>query len=223
VARATTHRKNGRSSFVVVLVLLILVAAGGVAFFLFRNDTTSNAQEHPPGSPTITVPSSVAAPTINFRLKQVTPTSIGNPGSKTDEASQKAANDVTDALAQFYEQAFLTKDNWSQADYAAAWASVVEESRAAAQRDVDLLTLGKDAPSTYSSVSFDNGDVSVQVLLDENAQPKSAIASVHFSAEASKKDGGRTAVRSVGRYFLRPEGGKWMIYGYQIRRKDKQA
>ncbi len=221
MARAT-HRKNGRSSFVVVLVLVIVVAAGGVAFFLFRNDTASNAQEHPQGSPTITVPSSVAAATINFHLKQVTPTTIGNPGSKTDASSQKAATDVKDALAQFYEQAFLTKDNWSQADYAAAWASLVPESRAAAQRDVDLLTLGKDAPSTYSSVAFDSGDVSVQVLLDENAQPKSAIASVHFNAEAKQKDGGSTAVRSVGRYLLRPEGDKWMIYGYQVRRKDKQ-
>jgi hypothetical protein len=221
VARAT-HRKNGRSSFVVVLVLVIVVAAGGVAFFLFRNDTAGNAQEHHQGSPTITVPSSVAPATINFRLKQVTPTTIGNPGSKTDASSQTAANDVKDALAQFYEQAFLTKDNWSQADYAAAWASIVPESRAAAQRDVDLLTLGKDAPSTYSSVAFGSGDVSVQVLLDENAQPKSAIASVHFNAEAKQKDGGSTAVRSVGRYFLRPEGDKWMIYGYQIRRKDKQ-
>ena len=221
MARAT-HRKNGRSSFVVVLVLVIVVAAGGVAFFLFRNDTAGNAQEHHQGSPTITVPSSVAPATINFRLKQVTPTTIGNPGSKTDASSQTAANDVKDALAQFYEQAFLTKDNWSQADYAAAWASIVPESRAAAQRDVDLLTLGKDAPSTYSSVAFGSGDVSVQVLLDENAQPKSAIASVHFNAEAKQKDGGSTAVRSVGRYFLRPEGDKWMIYGYQIRRKDKQ-
>jgi hypothetical protein len=221
VARAT-HRKTGRSSFVVGLVLLIVVAGGGVAFFLLRNDTAGNAQEPPPGSPTITVPTSVAAPTINFRLKQMTPTTIGNPGSQTDESSQKAASDVEKALAQFYEQAFLTKDNWDQADYSAAWASVVEESRAAAQRDVDLLTLGKDAPNTYSSVAFDNGDVSVQVLLDDNAQPKSAIASVHFSAEAKQKDGGTTAVRSIGRYFLRPEGDKWMIYGYQIRRKDKQ-
>jgi hypothetical protein len=221
VARAT-HRKTGRSSFVVGLVLLIVVAGGGVAFFLLRNDTAGNAQEPPPGSPTITVPTSVAAPTINFRLKQMTPTTIGNPGSQTDESSQKAANDVEKALAQFYEQAFLTKDNWDQADYSAAWASVVEESRAAAQRDVDLLTLGKDAPNTYASVAFDNGDVSVQVLLDDNAQPKSAIASVHFSAEAKQKDGGTTAVRSIGRYFLRPEGDKWMIYGYQIRRKDKQ-
>ncbi|MFL5767410.1 MAG: hypothetical protein ACJ758_06140 [Actinomycetota bacterium] len=221
MARAT-HRKNGRSSFVVVLVLLIVVAAGGVAFFLLRNDTASNAQEHTAGTPTIAVPSSVAAATINFHLKQVTPTTIGTPASKADESSQKAANDVTDSLAQFYEQAFLTKDNWDQADYSAAWASVVEESRAAAQHDENLLTLGKDAPNTYSSVAFDNGDVSVQVLLDDNAQPKSAIASVHFNAEAKQKDGGTTAVRSVGRYFLRPEGGRWMIYGYQIRRKDKQ-
>ena len=221
MARAT-HRKTGRSSFVVGLVLLVVVAGGGVAFFLLRNDTAGNAQEPPPGSPTITVPTSVAAPTINFRLKQVTPTTIGNPGSQTGASSQKAANDVENALAQFYEQAFLTKDNWDQADYAAAWASVVPESRAAAQRDVNLLTLGKDAPSTYSSVAFGNGDVSVQVLLDENAQPKSAIASVHFNAEAKQTDGGTTAVRSVGRYFLRPEGDMWMIYGYQIRRKDKQ-
>jgi hypothetical protein len=221
VARAT-HRKTGRSSFVVGLVLLVVVAGGGVAFFLFRNDTAGNAQEPPPGSPTITVPSSVAAPTIDFRLKQVTPTTIGNPPAQTGESSQKAANDVTKALAQFYEQAFLTKDNWDQADYAAAWASVVPESRAAAQRDVDLLTLGKDAPSTYSSVAFGTGDVSVQVLLDDNAQPKSAIASVHFNANAKEKNGSTRAVRSVGRYFLRPEGDKWMIYGYQIRRKDKQ-
>jgi len=220
VARAT-HRRSGRSSFVVVLVLLIVVAGGGVAFFLLRNDQAGNAEEHAPGSPTITVPSSVAAATINFHLKQVTPTSIGTPGQQADQSSQKAADDVTDALAQFYEQAFLTKDNWNQADYAAAWASVVPESRAAAQRDEDLLTLGKDAPSTFSSVSFDNGDVSVQVLLDENSQPRSAIAAVHFNAEAADQDGSTTAVRSVGRYFLRPEGDRWMIYGYQIRRKDK--
>jgi hypothetical protein len=206
-----------------VLVVLIVVVGGGVAFFLLRNDTAGNAQEPSAGgSPTISVPSNVAAPTINFHLKQVTPTTIGAPGSDVDQASQKASQDVTQALAQFYEQAFLTKANWSKADYAPAWASVVAESRNAAQRDEDLLTLGKDAPNQYSTVAFDNGDVSVQLLLDENSQPKSAIASVHFNATAKDKDGSTTAVRSVGRYFLRPEGSKWMIYGYQVRRKDKQ-
>jgi hypothetical protein len=220
VARAT-HRKTGRSSFVVMAVLLVVVAGGAVAFFLLRNDTAGNAQT-PQGTPTIPVPSSVAAATINFHLKQVTPTTIGSPGSKTDQSSQKAAQDVTKSLAQFYEQAFLTKDNWDQANYGGAWASVVPESRAAAQRDENLLTLGKDAPSTYSSVAFDSGDVSVQVLLDDNAHPQSAIASVHFNASAKEQSGSTMAVRSVGRYFLRPEGDKWMIYGYQIRRKDKQ-
>jgi hypothetical protein len=207
----------------VAVVVLVVVAGGGVAFFLIRNDQAGNAQDRPGSSPTISVPPSVAAATINFHLKQVTPTTIGNPGAKADASSTKAADDVDKALAQFYEQAFLTKDNWDQADYSPAWASVVPESRAAAQHDEDLLTLGKDAPSTYSSVAFDNGDVSVQLLLDENSQPKSAIASVHFNANAKEQSGGTTAVRSVGRYFLRPEGDKWMIYGYQIRRKDKQS
>jgi hypothetical protein len=221
VARAT-HRRSGRMSFAVVLVLLILVAGGGVAFFLLRNDTAGNAQEHAAGSPTMTVPSNVARASIDFKLKQVTPTTIGNPGQQTSQSSEDAAKDVENSLAQFYDQAFLTKDNWDRADYSAAWASIVPESRAAAQKDEDLLTLGKSAPSTFSSVAFDGADVRVQVLLDGNSQPRSAIASVHFNATAKEKSGSSMAVRSVGRYFLRPESGTWMIYGYQIRRKDKQ-
>ena len=124
---------------------------------------------------------------------------------------------------QFYDQAFLTKSNWSSANYDPAWASFVAESRSAATKNESLLTLGKDAPSTYSAVGFDNGDVSVQVLLDQNSQPKSAIAAVHFNATAKDQNGSTTAVRSVGRYFLRPEGDRWVIYGYQVRRKDKQS
>ena len=64
--------------------------------------------------------------------------------------------------------------------------------------------------------------MSVQVLLDGNSQPKSAIASVHFNATAKETSGSTMAVRSVGRYFLQPEGDTWSIYGYQVRRKDKQ-
>ena len=198
-----------------MLVLLVFVAGGGVAFFLIRNDTASKADTP------LSVPSSVEPASIQFKLKQVTPTTIGPPG-KIDQPMQQAAQGVESALAQFYDQAFLTKKNWQKADYAPAWASIVPESRAAAVKDENLLTLGKGAPGTFSQVAFDGGDVSVQVLLDQNSQPKSAIAAVHFSATAKEQNGSTMAVRSVGRYFLRPEGDRWVIFGYQVRRKDKQ-
>ena len=200
-----------------MLFLLVLVAGGGVGFFLVRNDTASRADEQPGGIPT----SVAAASIVNLKIKQVTPTTIGPPG-QVDGPSEAAAKGVERALSQFYEQAFIVKSNWDQANYAPAWASFLPESRAAAARDENLLTLGKDAPSTYSQVGFDNGDVSVQVLLDGNSQPKSAIASVHFNATAKETSGSTMAVRSVGRYFLQPEGDTWSIYGYQVRRKDKQ-
>jgi hypothetical protein len=216
VARAT-HRKTGRTSFWVVVGVLAVAVIGAGGYLLLNPTSDPTNPDGPQGETT----PSVAPAKIDFRLKQVTSSTIGTP-SGTDTAQQKAATGVQAALAQFYEQAFLIKANWDKANYAPAWASFVPESRQAATQDENLLTLGKDAPGTFSSVGYDSGDVSVQVLVDQQSQPKSAIAAVHFNATAHEQSGGTMTVRSVGRYFLRPEGDRWEIYGYQIRRKDKQ-
>jgi hypothetical protein len=220
VARST-HRKRGRTSFWVVVGILVIAVIGAGGYLLISSNSDSpDADGHTGGSKGEETPS-VAAATIDLRLKGVTSSTIGTPDG-TDAAQQKAARGVRAALAQFYEQAFLVKGNWDEANYTPAFASFVPESRQAATQDENLLTLGKDAPTTFSSVGYDNGDVSVQVLVDEQSQPKSAIAAVHFNATAQEQNGGTMAVRSVGHYFLRPEGDRWEIYGYQIRRKDKQ-
>jgi hypothetical protein len=201
----------------VFVSLLVLVAIGAGGYFVFLNNPTTDASE---GGPTTGSTSPIPAAKIDFRLKQVSSATIGSP-KDPEKPAGKAAEGVRAALAQYYEQAFLMKNNWSSASYAPAWASFVPESRQAATQDENLLTLGKEAPDTFSSVGFDSGDVSVQVLVDEQSKPQSAIAGVHFNATAKEQSGGTMAVRMVGRFFLRPEGDGWEIYGYQVRRKDK--
>jgi hypothetical protein len=202
----------------VVVVVLVIGGAGTGAYFLLQKDSGSTGS----GSTTpIAVPTDVPEASIDFDLKQVTASTIGSPRDP-DGPAEKAAEGVRDSLAQYFEQAFLTQENWDKADYAAAWASFVPESRQAAASDESLLTLGPEAPGTYSAVGFDKGDVTVEVLVDQQGKPRSAIAGVHFNATAKEQGGGTMAVRSVGRYFLRPEGPDWSIYGYQVRRKDKE-
>ena len=139
---------------------------------------------------------------------------------KLKPAAQSAAKAVTTVLDTLYANAFLAPGNWQDGSYDDVWASFDPKASAAAQQDLETLTAGAAAGDTYSDIQPSRGTVKISVLMDAKGQPQTASATLVFSANATKKAGGTTLLRSEAHYFLQRFGSAWKVVSFQVKRTD---
>lgn len=135
-------------------------------------------------------------------------------------ADQTAA-DVRALMQDYFQAAFVNPSVWRSGDYAEAWKTMTPEAAAAAERHVDVLTLGPDAGEAYSSLEPQPSLFGLRLLTDRHGKPAAAVGLVTFTAEAVRADGSpETIVRDV-RFTLEPTGKGWRITGFQAAAADR--
>lgn len=161
-------------------------------------------------------------PDFAFQTTKVVPipTVDGAKLAKLKPAAQTAAKAASTALDTLYSNAFLAPGNWQDGSYDDVLASFDEKSSAAAAKDLETLTAGASAGDTYSDIQPSRGVVKYSVLLDAKGQPQTVSATVLFAANATKKGGGTTLLRSEAHYFLQRVGSTWKVVSFQVKRAD---
>lgn len=195
-----------------IVVPAVLIVAGAAAFFALRGgraDSIFGGRNETIPKLELTTAKAVAVPTT------------ATPSKKLKAPASAVAKDVTDAMDALYTAAFLDPGNWRDGSYEDVWAMFEEGARAAAEKEVQVLTLGAEAGDTYESVGEPMGKVEVKVLMSKNDRPATAVATVVFTATAAGEDGTQTQIVSKGQYFLERVSGAWTIYSYSVRRQDQ--
>ena len=130
-----------------------------------------------------------------------------------------AATQIERTLDTLYYAAFLDPAAWQSGHYDAAWRLFAPNARAGARHQERTLTLGPAAGSLYDSIAPGRNGLFIRVLLDPAGRPRTAAVSVLFTAKATARAGGTTAITSTGQYFLAPAGRHaWTISGYAVKR-----
>ena len=199
----------------------VLVVLGAVAFFVFRGKDTGTAAVS-------------TSPVAGFQFVDVKSepiaTTAGADQKKTTKAALPIASLVTQQLNTLYGQGFLNPADWQQNKYDSALVVFDDGALTEAQQQLDVLTAGTTAGSTYSSITFvktgsgsNQASLKVQVLLDKANRPVSAVGIVKFSATAKGKDGSTVILKSQGQYIFRDIGGTWKVVSFNVTRDDQQV
>ncbi len=160
-------------------------------------------------------------PSFAFTLTKSVPVSI-----KTAKVQQlagpaaQAASAVSKTMTDLYTEAFLDPSNWHAGSYDSVWSLFDGGATAAAQKSAETLTAGAGAGGSYETIEPSTGTLAVKVLLDRNDQPGTAVAIVRFAADATAKDGTVRALVSSGQFYLHPTPGGWIIYSFEVDRRD---
>jgi hypothetical protein len=217
----------GAAVAVAGLVVGIVVGLGG------HGERPRPVRRFPAASPTVT-PTPAAtrstsapakAPAFDFRVLKFTPVR-GSPRTRVKvvrERTRGAVRHIRDELGRMYRLAFLDPADWQHDRYGRAFRFFAGEARTAALRHATLLTLGPDAGRRFERVASARGTLKIRVLLDRGGHPFTAVATADFRARAVRTAGGATLVHSLGSYFLRPSRHGWLIFGFQVHRKDRSA
>lgn len=198
----------------------VLVVLGVVAFLVFGGKDAA--------------PSVSSSPVSGFLFADVKIEAVTTaPGADQKKATKTAApiaTLVTNQLNTLYGGGFLNTANWQQGKYDSALVVFDDGALNEAQQQLDVLTAGTAAGSTYSSITFaadgstpNHAQLKVQVLLDKTNKPVSAVGIVKFSATAAGKDGSTVILDSQGQFIFRDIGGTWKIVSFNVKRNDQQA
>jgi hypothetical protein len=221
---------------VLVAIAAVLVVAGLVVGLVLAlgggHGTTTGASPAPnrtTPTPTPTLRPTAAlpprAPSFDFRVLKSTPVrgSSRTRIKKVRHTTRRAVQNIRDDLGRMYRLAFLVPADWQHDRYGPAFQLFAGTARSTARAHPTLLTLGPDAGKRFSRVASASGTLKIRVLLDRGGHPFTAVATADFRARAVRTAGGATLVHSLGSYFLRPSKHGWLIFGFQVRRKDHPA
>jgi hypothetical protein len=184
-------------------VILALGAIGAGAWFLFLRE----------GAP-IPLTEEARTPDFSFELIRIKGDS---PAGKIDgEDLQDQAEAVKETIDALYVAGYVDPEKWEGGRFPEALDQFADNARRQAKRDLDQFTLGRDAQE-ISTVRPINGRLSVEFLTDDDQNPIGAVATTVFAANAMLISGGPAAVQHDATYYLRPEGDRWAIIGYDVR------
>ncbi len=125
-----------------------------------------------------------------------------------------AAEKVRETMTAMYAAAFVDLSQ-REAGYPGVLDAFMRETRDQARRDLDRLTLGRDARD-LDTVHPDDARIVVQFLRNENGTPVAAIANMRFEA-IGYGDGLEVPIRHGGDYDLRLVDKRWLVSGYDVR------
>jgi hypothetical protein len=153
-------------------------------------------------------------PDFSFELIRVKGDSpAGNMDGDDLQVEAEAVRETMDAL---YVAGYVDPEKWEEGAFPEVLDQFAESARRQAERDLDQFTLGQDAQG-ISSVRPVNGRLDVEFLADGEQTPIGAVARALFAANATLKSGGPAAIQHEGTYYMRPDGDRWLIIGYDVR------
>jgi hypothetical protein len=203
--RGGAHRQRGggRRAVAIVLGLLVLGAAGaGAWYFLLREGAPIQLgeSEHP-------------VPEFSFDLSRVNGTAPG--GEVPSREVEAAADGIRGTLDAMYVAGFVDPEKWEGGAFPEVLEQFTETAADRASGELQQFTLG-DEVAQVAFVEPALGVLKVRVLLDGDGQPVGGVATARFVADGQLDGGGPMHVIHRGTYYLLPDGGRWMISGYDV-------
>jgi hypothetical protein len=213
VARASKKKRRPLAVFVVPVVLVAL----GVGLLLMLGGGTD-------AIPIIGGGPDNSVPPFDFKEKKAVGIATTEEFDKEAIAAQAAqvGTEVTPTIDDLFTNAFLDPTNWRDGDYEEVFSAFAPVSVAAAQQQVDTITLGTTAGDVFDTVAPDKGSLEYRVLFDQDGNPYSVVARYKFYATAERKDGTYLAIVSHGQLFLQDLDG-WKITSFSVIRADREA
>jgi hypothetical protein len=176
---------------------------GTGAWFLFLRE----------GAP-IPLTESAEVPDFSFELVRVKGDSPA--GNIDGDELQDQADSVKETIDALYVAGYVDPSKWEGGTFPEVLDQFAEGARRQAERDLDQFTLGQDA-NQIDVVRPINGRLDVEFVADGDQSPIGAVATTVFAANATLNDGGPAAIQHDATYYLQPDGGRWLIIGYDVR------
>ncbi len=194
-----------------------MLAIGAVAL-LTRNDDAVRSL-HPSVDGTTETDDVAATPAFRFTAtRKVVPTSGGRIKRRQREASERAEVAARTILDDLYTQGFLDPANWTQGQYADAFAGFARGARERAEARPGLLTAGERAGARYEQILPVGGRIETRVLVARGGRPTLLLSFVRFSAVAEGPE--PVTFRSTGQFFFERIRGSWKIVSFHVTRAD---
>jgi hypothetical protein len=211
--KTDTRSKVARRRAIVGGVLVLAIVGGG-AYLASRGGD---------GVMGIIGGSQTPTPDLTFKVVKVIPQTTTKTRPKdVADAVQPVADKVATALDTLYTGSYVDPAVWSRGRYADVFGDVMDEAAAEqALAQLDALTLGPDAGTTYDFVEPGRGTIAIRVLTGADDKPVQAIASVVFGARAGLDDDTYTKISSTGEYFFRKLDGEWRIFSFRVDHREK--
>jgi hypothetical protein len=205
VARGAHRNGRGdRRALGILATILILGAVAAGAWFLFFRE----------GAP---IPIDIGDPdTPEFTFELIRVKGDSPDGRVDGDSLQDEAEAVRETLDALYIAGYIDPDKWKNGRFPEALDQFAPSTRRQARRDIDQFTLGSDAKE-INSVEPINGRLEVEFLADRKQTAVGAVAETVFAANGTLRAGGPMAVQHDGTYYLRPDGDRWLIIGYDVR------
>lgn len=136
-------------------------------------------------------------------------------------AAQAPATAVTQQLDDLYTAAFLDPGNWMDGEYDDVLEFFSEDSRDAAEAQLDVLTAGPAAGDAFESIKPMPSTLKVHVLLDPSRVPHSVEGSARFVARGTGADG-QVEMISKGQFVFEKVDGEWLVVSFSVQRSDEE-
>lgn len=212
VERASAKKKR-RTPILLIVVPIVLVAVAALVILLLQGGDVPilGDEDEPVPEFDFTVRRSVAiATTADADVQALAPD------------AEAVASEITPTIDDLYTNAFIDPSKWRSGDYEEVFAAFADEAAAAAEQNVDTLTLGATAGDDFESLDPRKGFVSYEVLFDRDGNPDTAVVSVRFTALGERTDGTFVRIVSEGQYFLQEIDG-WEITAFDVTRSDEET
>lgn len=205
-------KKKRRTPILLIVVPIVLVAAALVILLLQGGEVPILGGEEKP------------VPAFDFTVKRSVAVATAADGDVQALAPEAEAvgTEITPTIDDLYTNAFIDPSNWESGDYEEAFAAFTPDAAAAAEQNLDSLTLGATAGDDFESVDPGKGVLSYEVLFDLDGNPDTAVVSVRFTALGERTDGTFVQIVSEGQYFLRDLDG-WQITAFDVTRSDEET
>jgi hypothetical protein len=185
-----------------VLGLLVLGAIGaGAWWFLLRDGSLQIGESDRP------------VPDFSFDLSKVNGTAPGGDVSAQDV--EAAAEGIRETLDDMYVAGFVDPAKWEEGTFPEVLEQFTEPAAERASGELHQFTLGNEV-ARVAFVEPALGVLKIRVLLDGDSEPIGGVATARFVADGQIDGGGPMFVIHRGTYYLQPDGGRWMIGGYEV-------
>jgi hypothetical protein len=196
----------------VAVLVVILLTRGGPSPAPGRSRASPSSSSSP--SPTKSRPPAVA----RFELIQLSSASGSRHPrhSKIRLRARATALRIKAVIARLYTYGFLD----TRRPASRMLGLFVGDARRRARTHPQVITLGTRA-RRLRGLREQHSTLMVRTLFSPQNHPLTALAVARFRASGRTRGGARLLVRSTGSFFLRPGRHGWVIYGFEIRRRDR--
>jgi hypothetical protein len=212
VERAEEKKQRRAPIALIVVPIVVVVVAALVILFLQGGDVPVIGGDDEP------------VPEFDFTVKRAhaIPTSPDADVTALATEAETVGSEITPTIDNLYTNAFIDPANWREGDYEEAFAAFSNEAAAAAEQQVDSLTLGTTAGDDFESVDPRKGFLTYRVLFDRDGNPDTVVATVRFTALGARRNGTFVQIVSEGEFFLQDIGG-WTITAFDVTRSEEET